>query len=222
MNLIARLLTFFYRHLYHGLAPAYDTVAAAVSFGQWIEWTKTPLPFIQGTRILEIGHGPGHLQHILIDSSDSPKTDYGLFVVGLDESSQMGRLARRRLIRAGIASPRLTRGLAQALPFQAETFDSIVSTFPSGYIVEPRTLLEVRRVLRPGGRLIILPAAWPKSLPLRWLYRLTGESPAEGMQSIREKWRQPFLHAGFVVTIETLDVKSSMLLLILAEKPMEK
>jgi ubiquinone/menaquinone biosynthesis C-methylase UbiE len=218
MRLITRLLRFFYHHIYHDLAFTYDAVAAAVSFGQWIKWTKTILPFIQGTRILELGHGPGHLQRILLDPSNSLKSGSDLFVVGLDESSQMGWLARRRLIRAGIVSPRLTRGLAQVLPFQADTFDSIVSSFPAEYIFDPGTLSEVYRVLCRGGRLIVLPAAWPRSLPLKWLYRITGESPAESAEAIKEKWIQPFLRAGFACRVEIVEVKSSILLLMIASK----
>ena len=210
MRLIARLLTFFFYHLYHNLAFAYDTVAAIVSFGQWIEWTKTTLPFIQGMRVLELGHGTGHLQRLLLD--------LGLFAVGLDESSQMGHLARRRLLHSGYAHPNLTRGLGQSLPFPAETFDSIVSTFPAPYITEPRTLSEARRILRNGGRLIVLPAAWPGNPLLKRLYRVTGESPAAALEIVTEKWSQPFVRAGFEIRVEIVEVKSSVLLLIIATK----
>jgi len=218
MRLIPHLLNFFYRHLYHGLAFAYDAVAAVVSFGHWTEWTKETLPFIQGTRLLELGHGSGHLQRALLDPSSSAKASPGLFVVGLDESSQMGRLAQRRIVRAGFASPRLIRGIVQALPFHADTFDSIVASFPAEYIVDPRTLSEAHRVLRSGGRLIVLPAAWPKSRLLQWLYRVTGESPSEVVEIVKEKWSQPFVRAGFEVSVETREVKSSVLLIILARK----
>ena len=222
MRLIPRLLNFFYRHLYHGLAFTYDSVAAVVSFGHWTEWINETLPFIQGTRLLELGHGSGHLQRVLLDSSSSVNARSGLFVVGLDESSQMGRLAQRRIVRAGIASPRLTRGLAQALPFHADTFDSIVASFPAEYIVDPRTLSEANRVLRGGGRLIVMPAAWPKSRLLQWLYRVTGESPTEVVEIVKEKWSQHFIRAGFEVSVETLEVKSSVLLIVLARKLTEK
>ena len=39
MRLTARLLDFFFHHLYHSLAFAYDWVAWTVSLGRWIEWT---------------------------------------------------------------------------------------------------------------------------------------------------------------------------------------
>lgn len=214
MRLIARFLEFFFHHLYHGLAFTYDLVAWMVSFGHWIEWTKTVIPHIRGTRLLELGHGPGHLQRIL--------RDLGLGAFGLDESSQMSRLARRRLLQSGYAHPNLTRGLGQALPFAAESFDSIVATFPAPYIAEAQTLSEARRVLRNGGRLIVLPAALPKNRILRWLYQVTGESPAEGADILKEKVIALLSRAGFEAHVESLDLKSSELLLILAQKTAEE
>ncbi|RJP55026.1 MAG: methyltransferase domain-containing protein [Anaerolineaceae bacterium] len=213
MRLITRFLDFFFQYLYHGLAFTYDLVAWIVSFGQWIEWTKTVIPHLHGPRVLELGHGPGHLQRIFLD--------LGLAAFGLDESSQMSHLAHRRLLQSGYAQPNLAGGLGQALPFATESFDSIVATFPAPYIAEARTLSEARRVLRNGGRLIVLPAAWPKNRLLRWLYRVTGESPAEGVDILKEKVIALLSRAGFEARVELLDLKSSELLLILAQKTAE-
>jgi ubiquinone/menaquinone biosynthesis C-methylase UbiE len=176
-------------------------------------WTQTVLPFIEGTRVLELGHGPGHLhQRILADS--------GRVAVGLDESAQMGRLAHRRI--AGARLPvRLTRGVAQHLPFPAGSFDSLVSTFPSEYIFDERTLKEAHRVLTCGGKFIVLPAGWPKNALLGWLYRVTGESPNEAREIVVQKWIQPFIRAGFKTKAQILEVKSGTLLIILATKPEE-
>ena len=85
------LLRLFFRLLYHQFAFTYDLVAATVSFNRWKDWVMGVLPFIQGNRVLEIGHGPGHLQRVL--------RSRGLMAVGLDESAQMGRLAKRNLTR---------------------------------------------------------------------------------------------------------------------------
>src|SRR5207248_10597056 len=59
------------------------------------------------------------------------------------------------------------QGSAQHLPFSNDSFDTIVSTFPSEYIYYPDTIAEVERVLRPGGRLIVVEGA--NLLPIGFL-----------------------------------------------------
>jgi len=210
LMLIARFLRVFFGWLYHPLAFTYDLVAATVSFGRWNDWGRNVVPFIQGTRILELGHGPGHLQRLL--------RSLGLFAVGLDESTQMGRLASRQLRRGGYAQINLARGLAQHIPFPTESFNTVLSTFPSEYIFDQRTLSEARRVLHNGGRLVVLPAAWPKNPLLGWLFKVTGESPLEAQAVVKRKLKQPFIEAGFDVEIQILDVSSGFLIVVIATR----
>ena len=192
------------------------------------------VPFIEGDRILEIGHGPGHLQRVLRDRQ--------LVAVGIDESAQMGRLAKRNLTRSasrisslpstpdihltptnnhhfGYAQINLTRGVSQHLPFPDKSFDTIVSTFPSDYITDPRTLAEAKRCLSSKGRFVVLPVAWPRNPFLDWLFRLTGESPSEALELVTSKFREPFLQADFKTEVQTLDAGSGRLLLVLATNP---
>jgi ubiquinone/menaquinone biosynthesis C-methylase UbiE len=208
---LTRFLRFFFHHLYHGFAWTYDLVSAAVSFGRWNDWVRSVMPLVEGKRVLELGHGPGHLQLRLA-------RDPGLVAVGLDESPQMGRLAAARLRRHARSTFNLTRALAQGLPFQTATFDCVVSTFPTEFIFDGRTLAEARRILKNGGRLIVLPAAWPKIRLLAWLFRVTGQSPAEELELFKSKLEQVYLQARFEVEIRTLEVQSGKLLLILAKK----
>jgi ubiquinone/menaquinone biosynthesis C-methylase UbiE len=167
MRLILFLLRPVFYLLYHQFAWTYDGVAALVSAGHWNDWVRTALPRLSG-RVLEIGYGPGHLQLAMHAA--------GLRPIGLDESRQMARQARRRLLRSGLR-PDLTRGLAQALPFREAAFDSVVATFPAEY---PAALGEIARVLAPGGEMVVVGSAWPTgSHP--WarlaglLLRLTGQ-----------------------------------------------
>lgn len=206
MNIIQRFMRFFFHLLYHPFAFMYDLVAWVVSFGKWKDWVFNIIPFLIGTCLLELGHGPGHLQRILLSR--------GLFAVAIDESNQMGRLAKRRI---GVES-KLTRGLAQSLPYPDETFDSVVSTFPSEYIFDLRTISEARRVLRSRGRFIVLPVAFPKSGFLKWLYKVTGESPPGLSESIKSKFQQPFQKAGFNTEVKIVEVKSGVLLFVIATK----
>lgn len=224
------LLRPFFRLLYHQFAFTYDLVAASVSFNRWKDWVLSVVPFIDGHRVLEMGHGPGHLQRILLS--------LGLFAVGIDESAQMGRLAKHNLTHRPIASSppkrkvsasshptqspytqiNLIRGLGQQLPFRNESFDTIVATFPTEYITNPGTLAEVRRCLSKGGILIVLPVAWPRNRILEWLFKVTHQAPTEALKIVKSKLREPFVGAGFETEVRTLEVQSGILLIVLAKK----
>ena len=206
MNLIRRFMRVFFNLLYHSFAFAYDLVAATVSFGKWNDWVHGILPLIEGTRILELGHGPGHLQRNLLNR--------GLFAVGIDESAQMGALAKRRLG----SSQKLTRALAQKIPFADRSFDTIIATFPTEYIFDRHTLSEAYRVLQNSGKLIVLLAAWPKISILAWLFKVTGESPSDTHESIKSKIKEAFHHTDFKLEVQIVEVKSSNLLVFTARK----
>jgi len=215
MQLLARFLRIFFNLLYHPFAWTYDLVSWTVSFGRWKDWIESVVPFIEGTRILELGHGPGHLQRILRDLS--------LFTVGLDESRQMGNLAKKLLRNNGYTQINLIRALGKDLPFPAGMFNTVVATFPTEYIFEQQTLLETRKMLTNGGKLIVLPVAWitGKGLLdkfLSWLFRFTGQVPSDPFDEVSIRIKDPFLKAGFQVKIQQVEVKSSLLLIVLAEK----
>lgn len=99
---------------------------------------------------MEIGSGPGHL---LVTMASE---DYA--VSAIDLSPQMVRMAQRRLRRHGVRAS-LVHGRAQALPWPDAYFDSVVMTFPAGFALQLSTLSEIRRALRPGGRLVVVDAA---------------------------------------------------------------
>ncbi|HWQ83510.1 MAG TPA: class I SAM-dependent methyltransferase, partial [Anaerolineales bacterium] len=181
-------LRLFFRLLYHEFAWSYDLVARVVSLGRWNSWVLSVLPYMEGPRVLELGQGPGHLQIALAEK--------GISVYGLDASPQMVRLAawrmhhadRRQSQKAGnpeylSLQPRLLIGAAPNLPYPSGYFDQIVTTFPTEYIFQQPTLIEIKRILRPGGSLLIIPAAWITGRS--WLERLaaglfhvTGQAPA--------------------------------------------
>ncbi len=216
-NWFTRLIIFFLRPLfyllYHQLAWIYDFVAAVVSLGRWNGWVRGILPYVEGPRVLELGHGPGHLQESL--------NQMDCITFGLDESRSMGFQAQRRLRKKGF-SPRLSRALAQVLPFENEAFNTVAATFPAEYILDPNTLKEVHRVLIPHGKLVILPLAWitgrkPLERLAAWLFRITGEvkgKPGEVPADIIHR----FNRAGFEVLSETEEIPGNMLLVILAKK----
>jgi SAM-dependent methyltransferase len=135
--------------------------ASTVPFaGQWRTWQRLALPRLTGDDVLELGCGLGDLLADMIEA--------GYACYAIDASPQMVAAARETLSRrdAGEQS-QVIQGSAQGLPFSDGSFDSVVSTFPSEYIYDPDTIAEVERVLRPGGRLIVVEGA--NLLPIGFL-----------------------------------------------------
>jgi ubiquinone/menaquinone biosynthesis C-methylase UbiE len=208
-----RFLSFFmqvfFDLLYHQMAWTYDLVAATVSLGRWNDWVRCILPGLTGPNVLELGHGPGHLQKSM--------KRVGIHVFGLDQSRQMGRIAARRLRRAGLPVS-LVNSMAQMQPFPTQTFQQVVATFPSEYIVDPLTLAEIYRILAPGGAFVTIPVAWinGESLPEKaaaWLFRVTGQAGAWD-----EAYLEPLHQVGFSTQTEFRKVRKSTVLVVLATK----
>jgi ubiquinone/menaquinone biosynthesis C-methylase UbiE len=202
--------------LYHQFAWTYDAISAMASLGQWRNWQSAAIPYIRGSDILELGHGPGHM---LLDLAAQ-----GYRPVGLDLSPQMGRMARKRLL-GERHFLNLVRGRSQTLPFGPQSFDTIVATFPTPYIIAPETAVAIHRVLRPGGRLVIVPEArlTGKGLLnrwLEWLYRITGQRHTNFRQNdINETyWCATFTGFGFDVASHLQNLENSEVMIVIAER----
>jgi ubiquinone/menaquinone biosynthesis C-methylase UbiE len=202
-----KLVRIGFRLLYNELAWTYDAVAWVVSLGQWSDWQRASLKYLDPVtqpRLLELAHGTGTLHAALLQA--------GYDVIGLDLSPAMGRIARRKLLRHGL-SPRLVRGSGLALPFAGESFDAIVSTFPTPFIIHPDTLRELHRVLIPGGRLVVvvnglLTAQNVAANFLEWAYRITGQ------RSRFPESLEPRIHdAGFTFNVTSEPLPGSTVVL---------
>ena len=186
-----RLVGWGFRQLYTNFAWAYDAVAWAVSRGRWQDWGDAALSRIEGPRVLEIGSGPGHLLASM--AAEKPE------VWAIDLSPQMVRTSQRRL-RCHDVHAGLVRGQAQALPWPDAYFDSVVMTFPAGFILQGSTLAEIARVLHPRGRLVIVDGAKLREdfygRIINLAFRITaGGGAVEPLKNLCEG-------AGFAVTVE--------------------
>ncbi|WP_030387747.1 class I SAM-dependent methyltransferase [Streptomyces sp. NRRL S-241] len=99
---------------------------------------------VAGRRILDAGCGSGALSAALLDR--------GAVITGIDASARMLTLARRRL---GDDVALHVVDLSDRLPFDDGAFDDVVASLVLHYLEDwGPTLAELRRVIRPGGRLI--------------------------------------------------------------------
>jgi ubiquinone/menaquinone biosynthesis C-methylase UbiE len=204
-----RIVAFAFRLLYQELAWSYDLVSWTASRGLWRAWQQVALVHLPlGGRVLEVGCGPGH---VLVELSVR-----GYHPAGLDASTFMLDLARRRLHRRGLNGI-LCHGYAQTLPFAPAAFDAVLATFPTAFVYHPAWIQHVVRVLKPGGRLIVIEVATftsldPLSRFLEWLYRVTGQrgSPVDLAVLLRE--------AGLDAQQRSVELQSSRVSFVLAVK----
>lgn len=100
-----------------------------------------------GERILDVGCGTGLLLERLGRATPAAR------LTGVDPVPEMLALARRRL---AVSAADLSEAAAERLPFGDGSFDAVVSASVFHYVRQPEAALsEMRRVLRPGGRLVL-------------------------------------------------------------------
>jgi ubiquinone/menaquinone biosynthesis C-methylase UbiE len=124
------------------------------------------VPLAQG-RVLEIGIGTGlNLEHY--DQARIEK------IVGLDPGLEMHPKARRRSRQAGL-EVELVGLSAERIPYDDRSFDTVLVTYALCTIADPLAALkEMRRVLKPGGRLVFCEHGLaPDASVRRWQARLT-------------------------------------------------
>ena len=100
-------------------------------------------------RLVDIGTGTGRMIELF-----GPRAAHA---IGIDRSSEMLRLARVKLDKAGIADASLRQADMYGLPLEAGSADSVIIHQVLHYALAPAAAIaEAERVLRPGGRLLVV------------------------------------------------------------------
>jgi phosphatidylethanolamine/phosphatidyl-N-methylethanolamine N-methyltransferase len=135
------------RRRYDRIAPLYDLLEWPMEFFLFSPWRRDLWNRVGSGEVLELGVGTGkNLAHYPASA----------IVTAVDFSPRMLERARFRARRTGTAV-KLELADVQALPYADHSFDTAVTTFVFCSVPDPIAgLREVRRVLRPGGRLIML------------------------------------------------------------------
>jgi demethylmenaquinone methyltransferase/2-methoxy-6-polyprenyl-1,4-benzoquinol methylase len=149
------------RTMFDRIAPVYDAMNRVMTMGLDLRWRRlaAEIAVREGDRVLDGACGTGDLALADMRAGAS-------HVVGLDFSERMLERARKK------APLEWVRGDLLALPFEDASFDAATVGFGVRNVADlPLALGELRRVLRPGGRLAILEITQPRG-PLRRFYAL--------------------------------------------------
>jgi demethylmenaquinone methyltransferase / 2-methoxy-6-polyprenyl-1,4-benzoquinol methylase len=158
------------RAMFERIARVYDLLNTVMTAGLDRKWRIRAVDLARvgpGDRVLDVATGTGELALEL-----TRRVSPGGEVVGSDFSEAMLERARVKAKPAG-AELRFEWGDALALPYEDDFFDAATVGFGVRNFAEiDRGLAEMRRVVRPGGRVVILEFTNPTRPPLSFFYRV--------------------------------------------------
>lgn len=156
------------RSMFDRIADRYDLMNSVMTAGMHHRWRQRAADLARvgpGDSALDVCCGTGDLALEL-----SRRAGPGGEVTGLDFSEPMLELAREKS-RAAEAPVRWLQGNALELPFAEGEFDAATVGFGVRNLVDlERGIAEMARVVRPGGRVVILEITTPQRPPLSWFF----------------------------------------------------
>lgn len=158
--------------LFDSVAPTYDLMNDVMSFGVhrlWKRFTVEMSGAREGQRVLDVAGGTGDLAARLA-ARVGPQGE----VIVADLSAAMLALGRERLVERGIVgNVRYVQADAERLPFSSDHFDGVTVGFGLRNMThKDHALASMYRVLKPGGRLLVLEFSQPTVPALQSVYDL--------------------------------------------------
>ena len=156
--------------MFNTISGTYDGLNRVISLGSDIKWRKfvvQKVAEIRPTAVLDVATGTGDLAIALTEIE-------GVKITGLDISEGMLSVGREKVAKRNLTDRiTLVQGDSEQLPFADETFDAVTVGFGVRNFEDlEKGLSEIKRVLKPNGRLVVLETSVPEKFPFKQGYHL--------------------------------------------------
>ena len=177
--------------MFDDIAFRYDFLNRFLSAGIDVRWRKTAirkLADIDPKIILDVATGTADVAIMLTRILKPAK------IVGIDISDGMLQLGRKKIEHLGLGSTiELLNGDSEAIKFADSTFDAVTVAFGvRNFENLEKGLAEIRRVLKPGGRLVVLEFSKPKTSVVKQLYNVYMKVAAPAIGRLFSKNRNAY------------------------------
>lgn len=155
--------------MFDGIAPYYDFLNRFLSLGIDVRWRKQAIAQLdpaQHRRILDVATGTADVA--IMTAKVLPEAH----ITGLDLSAEMLKFGDTKIAKQNLTDRiELLQGDSENLPFEDNSFDALTVAFGvRNYENLERGLREMRRVLRPEGKLVVLEFSRPRRFPIKQLF----------------------------------------------------
>lgn len=159
------------RGMFDRIGHRYDLLNHLLSGCSDIWWRRSAVRALnhsEGDLLLDVGIGTGDLALEVLKGKGKPR-----LIVGVDAALRMMRIGRKKTESPARRAIRFVGGQAESLPLRTGVFDGAMVAFGVRNFTDRAAGLRcIRRVLKPGGRLVVLELSLPRYPVIRQLYQL--------------------------------------------------
>lgn len=179
--------------MFDNISEKYDLLNHVLSMGIDVRWRKKVIRSVRKFNpetILDIATGTGDLAIQLADSTTAK-------ITGFDLSAGMLKIGKNKIEEKGLSNRiEMIQGDAESMPFADESFDCATVAFGvRNFENLENGLNEIYRVLKPGGKFVILEFSQPQSFPMKQLYSFYSKNilPRIGKRISRDEHAYTYL-----------------------------